>query len=142
MPFNSAGTYMPASGATTAAPGDVIKSSIWNAIFTDLSDALTLLGEQLYGSTAVTTTPYVPLAADATLLVNRAGAVVVNLPTAASRSGFPLAIKDFSGAADANNITINRNGSDTIEGLTSIVINNPYGSYSLKPVTGGWIILP
>lgn len=142
MPFASNGTYTPATGATTAAPGDIIKSSIWNAIFTDLSDALTLLGEQLYKTTSVIATPYVPVAADSFLLVNFAGAVAINLPTAASRNGFPLAIKDISGAAHTNNITINRNSTDTIEGATSIVIDADWGGWHLYPVTGGWILRP
>lgn len=142
MPFNSAGVYTPEAGATTAAPGDIIRSSVWNDIFTDLSDALTLLGQQLYGTTAVASTPYVPVAADSLLLVNFAGAVTVNLPLAADRDGYPLAIKDISGAASTNNITINRNTTDTIEGLTSIVISTDYGGYFLVPVSGGWIIRP
>ncbi len=142
MPFNSAGLYTPAAGATTAAPGDIIRSAVWNAIFTDLSNALTLLGEQLYGATAVTGATYVPVAADALLMVNRAGVVAVNLPLASTRNGFPLAIKDISGAASTNNITINRNTTDTIEGLTSIVISADWGGYQLIPVSGGWIIRP
>jgi hypothetical protein len=142
MPFNSSGVYTPASGATTAVPGALIQSAIWNAIHTDFSNALTLLGQQLYGTTSITTTPYVPLTADTLLLVNIAGAAVVNLPTATSRNGYPLAIKDISGAANTNNITINRNGSDLIEGLTSIAIDAAYGGYFLYPVTGGWIIHP
>jgi hypothetical protein len=142
MPFNSSGVYTPATGATTAAPGDVIRSATWNAIFQDITDALTLLGEQLYHVTSVTATPYVPVAADAFLAVNVAGAAVVNLPSAASRSGFPLAIKDISGNANTNNITINRNGTDTIEGATSIVINSSWGGWNLYPVTGGWVLRP
>lgn len=142
MPFNNAGTYTPAAGATSASPGDIIKSSIWNAIFTDITTALTELGTQLYGNTAVAATPYVPLITDGLILINVAGAAVVNLPTAASRSGYPLRIKDVSGAASTNNITINRNSSDTIEGLTSIVISADYGGYSLIPITGGWVIGP
>lgn len=142
MPFSAGGTYTPASGSTTAAPGQVIHSSIWNAIFTDLSAALTLLGQQLYGSTSVTTTPYVPVATDSLLLVNDAAPVVINLPTAASRNGYPLVIKDVSGAAQTNNITINRNTADTIDGLTSIKITNAYGGFVLFPITGGWIIHP
>jgi hypothetical protein len=142
MPFNSAGVYTPATGALTAAPGALIQSSIWNGINTDYTAVLTLLGQQLYGSTSVTTTPYVPVATDALLLVNDATPVTINLPTAASRSGYPLAIKDVSGAAQTNNITINRNGSDTIEGLTSIKITAAYGGWSLFPITGGWIIHP
>lgn len=142
MPYNSAGIYTPASGATTAVPGDLIRSSTWNSIFTDISSVLTLLGQQLYGTTSVIVSPYVPVAADAFLLVNKNTAVAINLPTATSRNGYPLAIKDISGAAQTNNITINRNGSDTIEGLTSIVIDVAYGGYTLYPVTGGWVLRP
>lgn len=142
MPFNSAGVYTPASGATTAAPGDIIRSSIWNAIFTDLSDSLTLLGQQLYGTTTVAAASYVPLAADALLLVNNGGAVSIDLPLASTRNGYPLAIKDISGAASTNNITINRDTTDTIEGLTSITINADWGGFYLIPVSGGWIIRP
>lgn len=142
MPFNSSGTYTPAAGATTAAPGDIIRSATWNAIFTDISNALTSLGQALYGTTTVTTTPYVPLATDTFLLMNVAGAAVVNLPTAASRAGYPLVIKDISGAASTNNITINRNTADTIDGLTSIALNVDYEGYSLHPITGGWALRP
>lgn len=142
MGFNSGGVYTPPTGAENAAPGEVIRSATWNSIFTDISAALTLLGQQLYGTTAVTTTPYVPVITDAFLQVNDAGAVTINLPTAASRSGYPLAIKDVSGAAQTNNITINPNGAETIEGLTSIKINVAYGGFNLYPVTSGWVLHP
>jgi hypothetical protein len=142
MPFDADGVYTPASGATTAAPGDVIRSATWNAIFEDISDALSLLGEQLYNTTTVSASPYVPLATDAFLLVNVAGAVAINLPSAASRNGFPLAIKDISGNAHTNTITINRDGTDTIEGATSITITSDWGGWHLYPVTGGWILRP
>ena len=39
-------------------------------------------------------------------------------------------IKDVAGNAKTNNITIQRQGSDTIDGLTSVVINANYGSMS------------
>ena len=142
IPFNNLGTYTPPAGATTAAPGDIIKSSIWNAIFTDISAALTLLGEQLYGTTSVTSSPYVPVATDAFLLLNSASPITVNLPTAASRNGFPLAIKDISGNAHNNTITINANGAETIENSALITIRNDWGGWALYPVTGGWILRP
>lgn len=142
MPYNSAGVYSPSAGATTAAPGDIIRSATWNAIFTDISAALTLLGQQLYGTTSVTVVTYVPVATDSLLLVNRAGAVAINLPTAVTMNGAPLAVKDISGVAHTNNITITPNGSETIEGLASIVINIDYGGYWLYPITGGWILRP
>ena len=142
MPFSGSGVYTPASGATTAAPGDLIRSSTWNSIFTDISSALTLLGQQLYGTTPIVSTPYAPVATDAFILVSFAGAVTINLPSAASRNGYPLVIKDISGAAGTNNITINRDGSDTIEGATSIVINTDWGGWHLVPVSGGWVVRP
>lgn len=142
MPFAATGVYTPASGATTAAAGDVIHSATWNAIFTDITSALTLLGQQLYGTTSVTTATYVPVATDALLLVNRPNIVGINLPTAASRTGYPLGVKDISGAANTNNITITPNGAETIEALTTLVINVAYGGYILYPVSGGWILRP
>ena len=42
---NSTGVYTPASGAETAAPGQVLQSAVWNNIFTDLSTALTTIGQ-------------------------------------------------------------------------------------------------
>lgn len=142
MPFNSAGAYTPATGATSALPGDIIRSAIWNAIFVDISNALTLLGEQLYGTTNVIATPYAPVATDTFLKVNVAGVVTINLPTGVSRGGYPLKIKDISGAANTNNITLVPNGADTIEGLASLVIDVAYGGFNLIPTSTGWIINP
>src|SRR5438270_790072 len=116
MPFDLLGVFTPPDGSENAFPGQVIRSAVWNATFVDIATALTLLGKQLYGSTAVTITPYVPLVTDALLLVNDAAPVAINLPTAASRAGYPLTIKDKSGAAHTNNITITPNGAETIEG--------------------------
>lgn len=137
MPFNSAGVYTPPAGAESAAPGDVIRSATWNSIFTDLSTALTSLGLQLYGATSVTVATYNPLVTDATLLVNRAGAVSVVMPLASARAGNPLLIKDISGAASTNPITITFTGGESVEGLTTVVINNRYGSFKLYPLAAG-----
>lgn len=143
MAFNSAGVYSPASGATTAVPGAIIRSATWNSIFTDISSALTLLGQQLYNETtvAVGASPYTPLATDTLLvLTTSGGAITINLPSAASRSGYPLTIKDNTGNAATNNITVNRNGSDTIEGQTSFTIANNWGMLTLTPQSTTWII--
>ncbi len=48
MPYNSAtGVYTPAAGALTASAGQVIASATWNSIFTDLSTALTAVGQEV-----------------------------------------------------------------------------------------------
>jgi hypothetical protein len=145
MPFNSAGVYTPASGATTATPGAIIASATWNSIHSDFSAALTLLGQQLYNQTSVNhaASPYTPLATDALLLVDTTGgSVTINLPAASARNGYPLTIKDAKGSANSNTITINRNGTDTIDGLTVVTISDNYSGYELTPITGGWIIGP
>lgn len=46
MPFSPIGVYTPAAGALTAAPGGIIKSSVWNAIFTDMSNGFTAVAQQ------------------------------------------------------------------------------------------------
>ena len=56
----------------------------------------------------------------------------ITLPTStASLSGRKFIIKDESGGAATNNITITRAGSDTIDGATTFVINTNYGSVHL-----------
>jgi len=48
MPFSGTGVYTPAAGALTAAPGAIIKSSVWNAIFTDMTAAFTQVAQSRF----------------------------------------------------------------------------------------------
>jgi hypothetical protein len=77
--------------------------------------------------------------------VNVAGAVTVILPPAnISAAGAqaqpglvvknPIIIVDVGGHATANPITVQRSGSDTIMGLTSVAINVNYGGYVFQPI--------
>lgn len=45
MPF-SGNTYTPPTGSENAAPGQVVQSAVWNAIFVDIAAALTQLATQ------------------------------------------------------------------------------------------------
>jgi hypothetical protein len=45
MPFQG-NTFIPVSGSETAAPGQVLQSATWNAIFTDMAAAFTQLATQ------------------------------------------------------------------------------------------------
>lgn len=66
-----------------------------------------------------------------------AGAVAVGLPVAVN--GQEFIIKDATGDANSNNITITRAGSDTFEGGgTSLVINTAFGKVHLMAQTGVW----
>lgn len=64
------------------------------------------------------------------LAVNTTAARQITLPLANSvASGRVYIIKDVSGQANTNNITLVRQGSDTIDGATSQVLNSNYGSW-------------
>lgn len=49
---------------------------------------------------------------------------------------YPVLIVDWKGDAGTNNITINPNGTEKIQGLSSWTIAGNYGSVSLKPIPG------
>ena len=98
----------------------------------------------MYGNTSIVSTqsPYTPVDTDTFLFVDTTGgAVTIDLPAASGRTG-PIRVKDIKGDAATNNITITPNGTDTIDGLSSLVINSNYGGYFLYPVSGGWTLSP
>lgn len=65
-------------------------------------------------------------------LVDTSGGIgTCNLPAASASSGRLIVIKD-KGNASSNNITVNRAGSDTIQGATSTAITANYGSVRLR----------
>ena len=78
--------------------------------------------------TAVSTTPYVALTTDIYLSVATGVARTIQLPNAPS-TGRYFAVKDVTGTANTNNITVTTvGGIVTIDGSTSFVINQAYGS--------------
>ena len=71
--------------------------------------------------------------------INYNGAVTINLPSGID--GLSFIIKDESGNAAINNITINPVSTETIEGQSAIVLNINYGSISLLFRNGNWVII-
>jgi hypothetical protein len=88
--------------------------------------------------TAVTTVSYTALISDQYIGVNYAGAVAIALATGISNQ--TLIIKDESGSATTNNITITPNGSQKIDNQSSVVIGINYASITLWFNGGWWII--
>ena len=77
--------------------------------------------------------------ANATTIVDTSGgAATITLPAPASTEF--VRIKD-NGNAEANNITINQNSSETIDGSASHVINSDYGNVVLASDGTNWWIL-
>lgn len=92
--------------------------------------------------TNVTGAAYNISTSDTYIRVNYAGAVVLTLPGAAARNELKLRVKDVSGNASGNSITIVRAGGDLIDGQTSLEILSDWGTWELKPSTGKWDVLP
>lgn len=74
--------------------------------------------------------------------VNRAGVVTITLPSAEVRPGRVYTVKDESGAAAANNITVATEGSETIDGAATNVIGTDYGARSFYSDGSNWFVIP
>lgn len=93
----------------------------------------------------VTGAPGLPIVlGDSIVNLNCAAPLAISVPLAISRAGAPLTFKDVGGQAFANNITLNRTGADTFDGLTTITLNQNYQGITLVPAndgtTAGWSI--
>lgn len=90
--------------------------------------------------TSATSSP--DLSTYGTIEVNYAGAVTINLPDATTlQAGTTVVIFDKSGAAATNNITIDPNGSQTINGASTAIINQNYGSTRIQTDGANWFII-
>jgi len=95
--------------------------------------------------TTVTASSYVadPFIDEEIIWVNRAGAVTINLPALSNVPiGKKIIVKDLSGAAGTNHITLNP-GANTIDGAASLVISTNYGFSVLSYVGTGsdWSVI-
>lgn len=82
--------------------------------------------------------PYTPLPNDLMLLVDTSGGPVTILMPSAIQRGLPLEIKDDTGNADANNISITFTGGETLDGLAPYKIDSKFGAVTLAPQIGGY----
>jgi hypothetical protein len=96
-------------------------------------------------SRTVTTSGDVTLLVTDVVVYFNKNAGAVNLPSSVSwaaqwvKSDFDLVLIDVSGAASSNNLTATPNGTEKIDGLSSVTINTDYGVLTLKPLpAGGW----
>jgi hypothetical protein len=89
------------------------------------------------GYASVTTTPFTATADTYIIGVNRAGPVAITLP--AGSAGRRIMIKDESGNASVNNITITP-ASGTIDGQATLVISANYAAYTLYSSGSNWFI--
>ncbi|HIK67898.1 MAG TPA: hypothetical protein EYF95_08000 [Flavobacteriales bacterium] len=82
------------------------------------------------------------LSSDYIVACTNAAAITLTLPGKSSSSGQLAVIKDALGQANTNNITIEGNSTDTIDGALSYVINRAFGCVWLVcDGINGWFIL-
>ena len=109
-------------GATTAAP-------------------VTMTAGTVAYSGSITISPYAVVATDYILGIDTsAGALEVDLPAASGKAGRMLVIKDVGGSAGTNNITVDPNGSEKIDGQSSLVIAANSGSAMIFCDGSHWFI--
>lgn len=94
--------------------------------------------------TAVSGT-YTILNTDYILNVDTTGARSITLPDIATSGvgvGKVYIVADVTGSANTNNITVNRGGTNTINGATTNVINTAYGAKTLRALTSSlWVVV-
>ena len=106
-------------------------------------------GIQQVGGTSITValSPYTPTNADTMLYVDTSGGpVTILLQASADRNGIPISIKDVTGNAAANNITIKPSGAETIDATytnaSPLIIGGDFGGYRLNPRTLSYTLAP
>jgi hypothetical protein len=94
-----------------------------------------------YNTTLVTTTPYSILDTDEVVLVNVPGPASVVLPIIVPGKNTAYYIKDYSGNALIDPITITTAGGATINGIAFALINGNYSHVQLIWDGTGWLTL-
>lgn len=126
---NSGGAVSPSGGGNI----NVVGSGIITVTGNPGTNTLTISsGTTTLNYTNVATTPYVVLITDYYISVDASGgARTIQLPNAATL-GQSFIIKDRTGSAATNNITITTvGGAVLIDGSTSVVINSAYESLNI-----------
>ena len=92
--------------------------------------------------TAIITSAYTAVINDIVRCNSSTGAFSITLPTSPS-DGSLVNVVDVAGTFYANNVTLLRGGSNTIEGDTSVIldINNAYASFMYNTATANWRLL-
>lgn len=123
---------------TTAASGNLTSTELNAALAelqTDIDTRAVIADVFSTNSTSGTAS----LTANETYIVNTSGGTATLTLPAPSADVF-VRVKD-SGSAETNNITINPNGAETIDGASSLVIDSNYGSAVLVSDGTNWYIL-
>jgi hypothetical protein len=122
---------------------DDVNKTFFKVSITNLLSSINLSLGAARTQRTVTASPIVFQSTDQIVSTKIAGAAAGTLPSAVSRVGVPLTIKDL-GQATAHPITLTPAGGDLIDGAASIVIAANFQSVTLVPFNDGtntgWMI--
>ena len=147
MPFNPAtGVYTPPNGAENAFPGQIIASATWNAIFTDISNALTQLGLQLvnwqcFNPRIISSPGNITVGVNDRIILIEASVPSIILPAAATKVNPVTIIGDGSTIFGSNTAILIPSSGELISGLSRTTLVSNYQSITLLPLAaGGWLM--
>jgi len=124
--------------------GNIYDDQVSNGLFINEfgNNCFRLLAGLRLKRTSVASSPYAMETSDCYLGVDTSSARTINLLAASSAgAGRMVVIKDETGSANTHNITVNRAGTDTIDGATSKTINAAYGLLRLISTGSGWAVI-
>lgn len=91
-------------------------------------------------ATSTKTSNYTVTTSDTVILADAtSGTIAITLPTAASAAGYRFFVKRIDNSG--NSVTVDRSGSDTIDGATSHTISVQYTSLTLVSNGSNWFII-
>ncbi len=91
-------------------------------------------------ATTTQTTNYTVGSSDTVVFANAtSGNVTVTIPAASGLAGYRFYIKRVDGSA--NTVTVQRSGSDTIDGMTSFTLDQQYTAFAVVSNGSAWYIL-
>lgn len=138
--FNGDTLTLPAGPDTLVgrATADTLTNKTMNIGGSNGTNSVTMYTvESVSGTTTISVTKGWHLVACTT-----SSAYTVTLPASSAAAGAVITIADVSGDAATNTLTVERAGSDTINGATSVTINAPYNSITfITNGSGKWILV-
>jgi len=120
----------------------ILNSDVEKAYF-DKDGGLSTNGGRWRNVTTVNSATYSLSSSDDIINVTytSTGATSITLPSAQVVEGRTIVIKDASGNANTNNIIVNTEGSEIIDGSATLVINIDYGSATIYSDGNNWFII-
>jgi hypothetical protein len=135
-------TYNDANGSATYY-ADLQTTATGNLTVTPSGGLTSIVGGQIKSTTAIAAGTYDLLVTDYFLNCDYTATAAITsltLPTAQLADGRVIHVKDTGGLAGTNNITIDTEGAETIDGAATAVISTNYNSISLYCDGTNWFI--